>query len=540
MKNTNNSDLCSENIKIELPLDQMPEGMNLAMLPSIFNNLNADKWAYIVHDKDESAAPHVHAFLHFENPLSENAVASALGINSNYMQIWNGYAESGFLYLIYLTDITKLEYSYHVEDVVANFDYAALVEKHKNKDMELPKAVSLMEETEEKKEPSNIRNVMIVQQLEYLPDELKPENIENSMKALGKIRKWAYIIHDKDPGEAPHLHLFIQFKNVRVLKEIAKKLGLENKPQYIQKWEGYPETGFAYLIHATDGAKNKYQYSAEEVTANSGFDYKTAMQKISKSVEIAKYKNSLDGKLKEALNDIASGVKSLQEIKDQMNGSEYAAAKKRLDTVHGLFLERNASNFHKKMEAEGTTVKVYWFYGDTGTGKTRAATLLASKSGNYYKSTTIKDPFQGYDGQHVIILDEFRPEALPYSELLAIFDPYSGGDITVSSRYFNKHLACHTFYITTPYDPREFYNGMKVDEVDHFDQLNRRLTEIYCFNSDYISLMEYDAFKDEFETVQKTKNPFSGNSEATKHSASVIDMINENKKSEDEESGNNN
>ena len=103
-------------------------------------------------------------------------------------------------------------------------------------------------------------------------------------------------------------------------------------------------------------------------------------------------------------------------------------------------------------------VSVHWFYGDSETGKSYLAELLAKETGiPYYKTTTTSDPFQFYQAEQIIILDELRPEMIPYSELLALLNPFSRGKVAVSSRYFNKALSCKTVYITTPYCPASFY-----------------------------------------------------------------------------------
>lgn len=379
-------------------------------------------------------------------------------------------------------------------------------------------------EISKKSAPCRCRNMMYVQQLEHLPDGMTIANLAELVQKLS-AEKWAFIIHDKDVGEASHVHLFLQFKNYRSINSIAKLLG--DKPQYIQKWDERPQNGFAYLIHATDSSRSDHQYSTDEVIAN--FDYKAMIDQITKSVAKAS-KFSFSKKLSDMLDLVAVGALTLEDAKAQLSGSEYSKAKQKLETAHGLYLERNAKAFREKMKSDGTPVRVYWFYGDTGTGKTREALKIAEKLGKFYKTTSVKDPFQNYEGEHVIVLDELRPNTFPYSELLAMFDPYNAGDVTVSSRYYNKHLACGIYIVTTPYSPYTFYQKMYLSTEDHFDQLNRRITEVLRFEYDKIFKTEYDVWSEVYIDLASMDNPYCGIKKRS-DKISIFDKMKEDSKS---------
>ncbi|MBR1816014.1 MAG: hypothetical protein IJ763_04865 [Lachnospiraceae bacterium] len=154
-------------------------------------------------------------------------------------------------------------------------------------------------------------------------------------------------------------------------------------------------------------------------------------------------------------------------------------------------------------------VAVHWFYGESETGKSFLAEKLANELGTYYKTTTTTDPFQFYQAEHTIILDELRPEIIPYSELLALFNPFSMGKITISSRYYNKTLSCKTIFITTPYDPLSFYYGYKLHNSDKGNQLFRRLSSVVKFDMDYIYKMEYDNKLEYYVEIDKKENHYS-------------------------------
>ena len=354
------------------------------------------------------------------------------------------------------------------------------------------------------------RSIMYEQQIAHLPDNKSFEEIYDYIEQNLKPVMIAGIIHDKDKkedGKTPveeHIHIMMRFKNSRSLKQIAKDIG--DKPQQLEKWNGNYENGFSYLIHATEGARYKHQYSCDEVKAN--FDYTKKIQEISKKVS----KASGIGKTKainEMLDNVAVGAITLKEAKNRLSGSDYAKSGDRLKKAHELYLERNAEKFYQEMKDNNEMVYVHWFYGGTETGKSFLAEKTAKEDGMYYKTTTTKDPFQFYQSEPVIILDELRPENIPFSELLAMFNPFSRGKVVVSSRYYNKALACRTFYITTPFDPVSFCLKYGLNNIDKGDQLYRRLSTVMKFDMDYIYKMEYSQKDRYYIEVDKMENKYS-------------------------------
>lgn len=340
------------------------------------------------------------------------------------------------------------------------------------------------------------RNMMYVQQVKHLPNNMCAAEMINIVANKLHPKKWAAIVHDKDkkadektPAE-PQLHIMMQFENARSIDQIAKELG--DEPQYVQKWDSRPINGFAYLIHATSGSRHLHQYSTDEVTAN--FDFVAEIKKAADKYSGSKASHN-NSKIENLLNMIAKGDITLRHAKDLLSGAEYAKAAKKLDAAHSLYLERCSNSLYEQMMENNQIIAVNWFYGETETGKTFLAEKLAKDLGEYYKTTTTKDPFQFYQAEPVVILDELRPTSLEYSEILAMFDPFSGGKVKVSSRYYNKSLCCHTFFVTSPYSPEEFYEniGDSINRtIDRPEQFYRRITSVLRMTLDVIEKMEYD------------------------------------------------
>lgn len=127
--------------------------------------------------------------------------------------------------------------------------------------------------------------------------------------------------------------------------------------------------------------------------------------------------------------------------------------------------------------------EVYWFWGPTGTGKTRAAFSVADKYADRPNDIWVSSGglkwFDGYDGQSVAIIDDLRSEDVPsFPFLLRLLDRYpmrvefKGGSILWSP---------HTIIITSPLSPTDCFANRHRSE--DFAQLERRISYIHEFDS---------------------------------------------------------
>ena len=361
-----------------------------------------------------------------------------------------------------------------------------------------------------KKIPKRSRNFMYAQQIVHLPNNMKPSDIYDRVNNVLKPKRWAGIVHDHDmkddnvTPEEDNVHVMMQFENARSVNQVAKELG--DRAQYLEIWKGDVSNGFAYLVHATKNARSKHQYSFDEVVAN--FDYPTYMKQVIKRASKAEGITSTN-KINAILDLIAIGEVSLKSAKEQISGSLYAKSSQKLQKAHELFLEHRADALYTKMEKNKEFVEVHWFYGPSETGKSFLAEKLAKAEGEYYITTATKDAFQYYQGEPIIILDELRPESIPYSELLAMFNPFSRGKVVASSRYFNKALACRKFYVTTPFNPVLFFHAFNLEICDTGLQLFRRISSVLLFDQDSIHRMEYDEKTGRYGAVDTKPNPYS-------------------------------
>lgn len=345
------------------------------------------------------------------------------------------------------------------------------------------------------------KNVMYEQQLKHLPCTV--DELVNKIETQIKPDKYAFIVHDKDrtvTGDLveSHLHGMMSFKNARYINSLAKQLN--DNPQQFEVWRGSSQNGYAYLTHRTTNAQSKFQYSPSDVIAN--FDYVKELTQITNSVK----KASCNADTKLLLDGLLAGTLTKKEVEDAMTGSQYGRAKRQIQDVYSQRLRIEASMWREQMLKSGKQVRVLWLYGSAGTGKTSFARDLAMKENRpYFITGSSRDMFQGYEGQHTIILDELRPHSIRFSDLLKITDPYSiSNEVMAPSRYFDKPLSVDLIIITSPYSPRQYYNkafGIRespwmisydTNQVDSFEQLDRRIMLTMKMTPDEIIPVEFD------------------------------------------------
>jgi len=129
------------------------------------------------------------------------------------------------------------------------------------------------------------------------------------------------------------------------------------------------------------------------------------------------------------------------------------------------FAERLHSLYLRRQRRE-TQPEVYWYWGPTGTGKTRAAIDAYPEA---YISSAKSRFWNGYDGQSIVILDDLRGDTFPYSELLRMLDRYPY-NVEVKGDYMP--LLATKIFITAPFAPEDYPQPFGEDN----SQLLRRIT----------------------------------------------------------------
>lgn len=122
---------------------------------------------------------------------------------------------------------------------------------------------------------------------------------------------------------------------------------------------------------------------------------------------------------------------------------------------------------YRKIDKEYKKKKVYWYHGDTGTGKTKAAMLNCGKNDIWISGKDLMW-FDGYWGQKCVIIDDFRGDFCTFHFLLRLLDGY---DMMVPVKGGFVKWEPEEIYITSSYSPRKVF---KVRE--NIEQLIRRIS----------------------------------------------------------------
>lgn len=133
--------------------------------------------------------------------------------------------------------------------------------------------------------------------------------------------------------------------------------------------------------------------------------------------------------------------------------------------------------------------KVYWLYGKTGTGKTRTAMAMGDRYGDRANDIWISSGplrwFDGYDGQSVVIFDDFRAKHVSsFAFLLRLLDRYP---TRVEFKGGFTDWAPKIIIITSSYSPDECFSVRNVHQPEDMAQLHRRISTIYYFETQHDS-----------------------------------------------------
>ena len=310
------------------------------------------------------------------------------------------------------------------------------------------------------------------------------------------IKKYAYILHDKDPDTSPHYHIYLNFGRSSIaVSDIAKWFGLQES--CVNRIKGRPVDMILYLTHGNESQKNKYQYPQSEVIAN--FDFLAEVEADKVLGDFEKY----------------SYAQQLQYV-NSLPISEKSAAHTKLEKLWKLHCQCLVLNAERRIE-------VMFIDGKGGTGKTYYARKLLEKMGyDYCISSSSNDPFQDYMGQKAIILDDLRDKAFEFEDLLKILDNNTAS--SVRSRFANKVFNGKMIVITSSVPLMLWYPEHKYGAAkDSIQQLYRRITAYVEVTTEHVKVYSaidasgrpagiYSMFKNEIpglKAQEKAKTDFS-------------------------------
>jgi len=116
--------------------------------------------------------------------------------------------------------------------------------------------------------------------------------------------------------------------------------------------------------------------------------------------------------------------------------------------------------------------EVRWYFGSTGSGKTRSA--LQEFPDAWVSARNLKW-WEGYDAHEVVVVDDFRRDFCTFHELLRILDRY---EYRVEMKGSSRQLLAKVIIITCPWAPRVLFESRGDEDVG---QLMRRIDVVKQF-----------------------------------------------------------
>lgn len=288
-----------------------------------------------------------------------------------------------------------------------------------------------------------LKQYEVVSRVEFLK-----EPIGDIVRRYRTIKKYAYILHDKDPDTAPHYHIYLNFGKSGIESAlVAQWFGLQESQ--VNRVQGRATDMLQYLTHSNESQKNKYQYSPSEVIAN--FDFE---EEIRKSKIIGDFKNY-------------SYAQQLKYI-DTLPVSEKKTAFNSLETLWKLHCKVLTLDPDRSIE-------VMFIHGKPGTGKTYYAKKFAKSRGyDCCISSSSNDPWQDYLGQKCMILDDMRDKTFEFEDFLKITDNNTSS--SVQARYGNKVFNGELIIITSSVPLSHWYKYLIFNNSESLKQLYRRIS----------------------------------------------------------------
>lgn len=173
----------------------------------------------------------------------------------------------------------------------------------------------------------------------------------------------------------------------------------------------------------------------------------------------------------------------VQMIRDGMSNAEILTA---IPTAYNklTYIEQARQTLlHEENKSKFRTLNVTYLWGDTGAGKTRS---VMEKYGYpcVYQVTNYDHPFDGYQGQDVIIFEEFR-SSLKIEDMLKYLDGYP---LMLPCRYADK-VACYTkVYIISNYSLEKQYPNIQQDNPRTWSAFCRRIHNVEFMANDFAIL----------------------------------------------------
>lgn len=135
-------------------------------------------------------------------------------------------------------------------------------------------------------------------------------------------------------------------------------------------------------------------------------------------------------------------------------------------------------------------LKTTYIYGATGTGKTRD---ILDKYGDdkVYRVTDYRNPFDDYEGESIILFDEFR-DSISLEKMLLYCDVYPA---KLPSRYNNKFACYERIFIVSNWSLEDQYKNEQTYDTESWNAFLRRIHDVEVYRNKN-TIIKYSSTED--------------------------------------------
>lgn len=266
-----------------------------------------------------------------------------------------------------------------------------------------------------------------------------------------------FAIHDKDETNV-HCHIVIQNKTGIKFDTLVNLMPYGD----IQKQRGSNKECYEYCLHIDEKSKETEKIQYDDSCIKTNID---DLEEWKKVINVPGARNDL----LEIYSMIQNGASDYEIM--QKFPTQFILYGKAIREARQSYLRDAHSNEFRNLE-------VTYIYGSTGVGKTR---YVMEKYGykNVYRVTDYgTGAFDGYNGQDVILFDEFR-SSIKVANMLTYLDGYP---VELPCRFANKPALFTKVYIISNIPLYDQYEGVQKQEPQTYEAFCRRIKEVYNFD----------------------------------------------------------
>lgn len=322
------------------------------------------------------------------------------------------------------------------------------------------------------------------------PDEhgFTHESIKTSLEELTGLLYYCLCDEEGDECQTRHIHVYFHLRH-SCTADLVNRLFPK---MHRERVRGSDAENRAYILK--DGEKfNKqsdghYHYVDRKGKTHDGINFSDTFEEWGEMTPEHQGKSKDADIIVSLVKDCASNI----EIVDAVS-SAYRDIDK-IERLRSMYRDAEFASSWRDLE-------VVYIFGKTGAGKTRS---VMDKYGyiNCYRVTDYKHPFDTYDGQNVIIFEEFRG-GLKHGDMLNYLDGYP---LLLPCRYFNRQ-ACYTkVFIITNIPPDEQYRNIDPESQAAF--FRRIHTVIEYTSNGPVEYPGVQAYKNRHKWVEDADKAF--------------------------------